>query len=1613
MHYFQRLLYISIVLVCAMSLAQAQLIPAPQLAKDIPADAQEFAIGSCDINFAVSSDFSNSAVGTTAPCAGFALGTIQEDAWAKFTTPTTGGNFVIRYTNTTEDAVVLVYDDNAGTPNTLMGCQNNIPGTGTESLELNLTANTVYWVRILNIGANEGMNGKLCLFRQHRNDTQAAASTAPSLPIGSCNVQFDIDGNNSGFGDVGIGCTSIQPSVTNNRDGWVKIDATVGQNIAVEYQSDNGSNYPGIVIYYDNSGLQLDIDGVTAGDQTACYDGLPPTSSFAKVDFTAAQTGTYYIRILNMANANIMEGSLCVYENTVKAHATACSAEATKLVNGDCNVQFNVYGGAFNNNLGAPTVSCAAPPGIPSEAWASFDGTAGNTYTILYDNDNNDASEAIDVALVVYRANGTACGAPASLTEVVCRNKINEGTEVIEFNAPNTDTYYIRVVNVSDPTTSNTVFGSLCFYEGTTVRDDLCTSSSAVGVGTCGLAFNITDKYINNEGRNAPSACSGTTVSASTSSYRDGWMNFVALTDRTRIEYNETGSQDAVLAIYTGDCNALSLVSCVNAVTDGIEAIEINTNPNQVYFIRVINITNSGNMNGDLCITNVLVDDACSGSSIREILVGSCNQKVSIAATTDAGAGDASGMGVQGCGSPTPAKDVWFKFTGNGGDITIQYENQENTSNPLIEVYYNVSSVNCPVPSNIGAFTPFCANDCNTSAIQTETVTIPTTVNGRTYFARIVNLDETAMTGLVCIFNSSDVPQTGTPVDRSPSNACTAANTIQVGDCGMRFNIPVSTGICATPSVSHFDNSGTSLGTCAPAHPIGTPTADGWVKFTATAGQDYTVTYDNNNQLLTPSNDIALAVYDGSGVACGSFTATQFIACVNDVNGVGLEQLKFTAPSTGDVYIRVMNVSGNNTTTYGKLCLFSGDSRAVDACNLATTPTFTLGEVDIPFNISDDFTLQTTPSAGVANCVFTSGNNRARKDGWASFDSGATADTISVVYNNDDGDSVIELDPDVNNAALVVYEVPQTDPAPCTNMVRVGCANVVGEGSETLTFIAKPNHRYFVRVISTRFTSTMQGKLSIFVYSSCNLGDEQVRDGDFTNFPKNSIDLGTTFTYTAANLKAVQEKHVFATQYGYRQHTGHSGEMGGPSHYGVASSARRLFEPFFSYGYRYNGWGAAYDAYCNNGSPGHGTDACPKTTAPPESNNDANFFVTDGLSDRAKIWCQTIPMAAGTNRYYVFSGWFNSLIPSNRSNLDDPQIRITVCEGKGLYNPALTATANEAAGNLSGVTLTSAQATSAGMYTLSGTESTADVMHRPVHPGVTWDKGNPISAYGAARACNPGNLKVINSDVFLPESPDNWVAMQCIYQVPDDVTHVNLCLENISSTQNGNDFGIDLLSFRQCLNGAAIANTLNRISCELGNDPTVLGIPLTVQMLHFDGKLRKNKVFLNWLTSSETNLREYEVQRAVSGGKFRTIATVTAKGNPDTPALYDFIDNDLPVGEEFVYYRLNAINQDGTHGYSPMVEININTINKLNLKLSPNPTVAGKDIQLTFNAPKAGTATLNISNMMGVRLTTQSIQTRAAKNVLTLDTTGLKAGVYIVQVVMGEVREAKKIIVQH
>lgn len=1605
--YFPKRIFLLLLVVIISNTTIAQIIPPVQFAGNVCSEARSINVGDCNVLFDIPTTFTESGE-TVAGCVS------SKDAWASFTTDD-AGDYLIRYTNNsgTQDAAIAIYSGTCGGLTQVGTCVNSAANLD-EFVATGLTAGTTYYIRIMNVFGGSSMEGFLCVTKKYTSDDAATALIARKLPVNSCNVRFDVNGTESGIADPGGSCSSITPTANAavNKDAWVTFDATINDVLSIEYQADNNSVFPALVIYRENTGPDVDLDPGTGGNQQVCYDGDNTSSSFVKVDFTAPTTGTYYIRLINMNTTGDMEGTLCLYNSAKRAYNDPTTAAANLLTIGDCNIQFNLFagGGALNQNDGTTSVPCATPPGIAADVWGAFTAVNNQVVTIKYNNDNNDPSAATTIALEVYRG-GTASG-----DRLECSNVLTEGIESITFTAPANDTYYVRVVNVSNPTDASAINGSLCLINGSLTKEDICFTSTGIGVGDCDVDFNITSTgFIDNENRSLP-ACAGAPAN-----YRDGWMNFKALTARTRVQYKYGAGQDAVLAVYSGDCSSLSLLSCSNIVTGtgagGTEDIEIDTEPGESYFVRVINVTASGDLTGKMCVTNVVNRDDCNDANIQEIAVGSCNVLFDLPTSytaSSATAGDAT------CGGTvTVQKDAWARFTGNGGNVTITYESNDPNSNAFIEISRGTG---CGARS----FEVCSGQNCNYNGSQVEQVTVSNTTNGATYYIRVVNTSSNnggVMNGYICVYNSSTVPPVAV-TSKISTNTCASANPIVVGDCGLRMNILKSSAAC-TSDLTNFTDSGEPLGGCAPTIPFGAVAADAWSTFSAINTATHTVEYSNENQDLSEANDVAIAVYSGT---CGG--PLTFVACANDIaaGAEGVEKLTFAATAGVQYYVRMMNISANNTGTYGRLCVFEGTSLASDNCSAA--PTLAIGTSDEQFNIESSYSLDGSNSATISNCVL---SGAARKDVWARFTTAADIDsTITVVYDNDDGDAIKSLDPDVVNVGVAIYEQTGAD---CSTLSLVACANSVGEGKETITFQTRNDGAgniipttYYIRVISTNSNDAVQGKISIFPYLQCTLGGERVRDGHFAAFDK---------TYSGSNtntglLNAKQEVQVFASEYGYRPDVNGvstRNELNPEGYYSVANTANNVHSAFYAYGYPYTGWGPN-GSYCSTGG-GVGSDACPyitPTTIESSHGNDANLLIVNGRRQRGKFWCQTLyTLTPGS--FYVFSAWFNSLIPTDRSSLDDPQLRITVCEGTAT-NPLY----DGSAGSI-GVTLTAADAAlyetahPGSIGTITAAETTADVVHRPIHPGVNTKSGGisypelaPSSPYGAARACGTNNidLKILNSDVFLPESPDQWVPMRCIYKAPDagtegyDVNQINLCIENISATANGNDFGIDFISFRECTNSAdpQVRSVLQSTNCELTGNPTVLGIPLNIRLIELNGILRGNKVFLDWITLSEQGASRFELQRAVVGGQFKTITNINAKGYSDTPTPYNYVDTDLPIGQQFVYYRLRAFTVNNSFGYSPIVKVKIDALNDMQLKLIPNPaTASSNDVVLQFSSPKLAETTISITSIVGVQTHKFMVKANAGLNRVALPVKKLEAGIYIVRVTQGTLIASKKLVI--
>jgi hypothetical protein len=108
---------------------------------------------------------------------------------------------------------------------------------------------------------------------------------------------------------------------------------------------------------------------------------------------------------------------------------------------------------------------------------------------------------------------------------------------------------------------------------------------------------------------------------------------------------------------------------------------------------------------------------------------------------------------------------------------------------------------------------------------------------------------------------------------------------------------------------------------------------------------------------------------------------------------------------------------------------------------------------------------------------------------------------------------------------------------------------------------------------------------------------------------------------------------------------------------------------------------------------------------------------------------------------------------------------------------------------------------------------------------------------------------------------------------------------------------------------------------------------------------------LNWVTASESNTTEFEVQYSPDGNRWTRIGTVAAAGNTVAETSYRFLHPDPVTGMN--YYRLLQKDQDGRSTYSTVLPY-FNGNND-QLRIYPNPVSGGK---LFVRIAVAGTMTV-------------------------------------------------------
>lgn len=117
------------------------------------------------------------------------------------------------------------------------------------------------------------------------------------------------------------------------------------------------------------------------------------------------------------------------------------------------------------------------------------------------------------------------------------------------------------------------------------------------------------------------------------------------------------------------------------------------------------------------------------------------------------------------------------------------------------------------------------------------------------------------------------------------------------------------------------------------------------------------------------------------------------------------------------------------------------------------------------------------------------------------------------------------------------------------------------------------------------------------------------------------------------------------------------------------------------------------------------------------------------------------------------------------------------------------------------------------------------------------------------------------------------------------------------------------------------------------------GTALPVNWLYFRGNRKEEDVALTWATATESNTKEYIVERSLNGASYTAIGSVAAAGNSTQISQYNYIDRDaLQLPTRQLYYRLKQTDLDNRHTYSGIVMVPVSKdLIEPEIKVYPNP----------------------------------------------------------------------------
>ncbi len=183
------------------------------------------------------------------------------------------------------------------------------------------------------------------------------------------------------------------------------------------------------------------------------------------------------------------------------------------------------------------------------------------------------------------------------------------------------------------------------------------------------------------------------------------------------------------------------------------------------------------------------------------------------------------------------------------------------------------------------------------------------------------------------------------------------------------------------------------------------------------------------------------------------------------------------------------------------------------------------------------------------------------------------------------------------------------------------------------------------------------------------------------------------------------------------------------------------------------------------------------------------------------------------------------------------------------------------------------------------------------------------------------------------------------------------------------------------------------------------GLPITLGSFEAQAEPRGNQI--RWSTLSESNSDYVEVQSSVNGtSDWKSIGEVKTKGESTSQVDYDFFDFN-PFEE--TYYRLNAVDKDGTSELSHVITVKrADEIDRMTL--TPNP--ARNNLLLQASTSSTTLGTYSIVDMSGKLMKQRSIQLINGLNSIDIEVEDLEVGLYLITLQTDDGLQVEKFVKQ-